>query len=137
MKRSCQCGFTLIEGLLTVLVISLGFLAVTRLQLHIWRHHLGSTQTHEAMQLGFDKLNEQRQQITIRPALFAGGQDRITAVRTHYQRNWTHSPQSITGSSCQVVIDWGQPPDTHSLSLKAVIGEISRTDNGLWISRFD
>ena len=137
MKQPRQDGFTLIEGLLTILVISFGFLAIARLQLNIWRSHLESTQRIQAVQLGFEKLNQQRLLASLPQPVQTVGQDNVNSALTIYNRTWKNSPLSITGHQNQVDINWGIPSGKHSLILQSVTGRNVRIDNGKWISRFD
>ncbi len=137
MKQPRQDGFTLIEGLLTVLVISFGFLAIARLQLNIWRNHIESTQRTQAVQLGFEKLNQQRLLASLPQPVQTVGQDNVNSALTIYNRTWKNSPLSITGHQNQVDINWGIPSGKHSLILQSVTGRNVRIDNGKWISRFD
>ena len=88
MKQPRQDGFTLIEGLLTILVISFGFLAIARLQLNIWRSHLESTQRIQAVQLGFEKLNQQRLLASLPQPVQTVGQDNVNSALTIYNRTW-------------------------------------------------
>ncbi len=137
MLQHKQTGFTLIEGLITVLVISFGFLAIARLQINIWRSHLDSMQRTEAIELGFEKLNEQRQLASISLPALASGHDRVTAALTHYDRAWKNSQRPVAGQQNQVNITWGLATDQHSLLLQTVIGQNNSRENGIWISRFE
>ena len=137
MKQTRQDGFTLIEGLLTVLVLSFGFLAIARLQLNIWRNHIESTQRIQAVQLGFEKLNQQRQLASLSPPVQTVGQDNANTALTIYNRTWKNSPIPGSGQQNQVDINWGIPSGKHSLILQTVTGRNARIDNGKWISRFD
>jgi Tfp pilus assembly protein PilV len=137
MKPPRQDGFTLIEGLLTVLVISFGFLAIARLQLNIWQNHLESLQKVEAVQLGFSTLNQQRQLASLPQTAQTAGQDKVNAALTNYDRTWKNSPLPVAGKHNQVDINWGLPPGTHTLSLHTITGKNISIDNGKWISRFD
>lgn len=132
-----QNGFTLIEGLITVLVISSGFLALASLQLNIWRNHSRSVQNIEAVQLGFGKLNEQRKLVSMPQFSQAQGQDKINSAMTHYDRSWRSSPLTASGLNSRVEINWESLPDKHSLIFQTIISRDSRADNGIWISRFD
>lgn len=137
MQRPKQAGFTLLEGMITVLVISLGFLATARLQIGIWRSHVNSMQKIEAIELGFEKVNEQRQSASMSLPAMMGNQDTVKAALTQYDRIWKNSPLLAAVQQNQVEITWGLPTDQNSVVLRTVIGQNNRRNNGIWISRFD
>ena len=137
MPTNKHTGFTLIEGMITLLVISFGFLAVTRLQISIWNNHLDSSQHREATELGFEKLAAQRQSASVSLIIQPGGSDTTTAALTRYTRSWKINPLSNAGQQHQVQITWGPKSDQHSQLLKTVLGRNSKLADGEWISGFD
>lgn len=132
-----QTGFTLIEGLITVLVIGFGFLAIARLQISIWQNHLDGMQQNEAVRLGFENLNAQRHTASLPKTALTSGQDATDAALTQYSLNWNNSPLPASGQLNQVTVTWSLPAQQRSLVLKTVTGQNNRKVNGQWISRFD
>ena len=131
-----QDGFSLLEGLLVLLVISTGYLAIGRLQVNLWRNQLDALQQLEAAQLADSKLNALRRQLTIDPSSGTAGTDQPNSAYTRYRRNWRGTPQ-ITGSQAiQTDIQW-RAPVLRTFSLASHASRRQRQSDGLWISRYD
>ena len=134
MRR--QSGFSLLEGLLVLLVISIGYLAIGRLQVSLWRNQLDALQQLEAVQLADSKLNSLRKQLTIAPSGNVTGNDHLTRAYTRYRRNWHSLPQTTGSQAIQTDIQW-RAAVLRTFSLASHASRRQRKADGLWISKYD
>lgn len=110
-----QAGFTLVEVLVTLLIVSLGMLAVVGLQLRIGKSADLGKQRGEATRLAQQKLEQLRTygSLTVYANNMVGSSDTISAsanyaTNTSFTRSWKVSAAATPdlGRTAQVSVDW-------------------------------
>ena len=113
---SGQTGFSLVEALVTLLVISAGLGALAGFQAHAWSAGLAGARLDQAADLALERLDGLEADIEagLRPA---GGSDRPGDRRTRFRRGWR-----ISGGPAprmEVEIHWPDDPRPMTLAGRA------------------
>jgi len=105
-----EAGFSLIELMVAMVVLTIGSLGITKLlTTSFWATSFARRAT-EATVLGGDKLEALR---TIPVASLTSGQERVNeqgapSAEGHYVRRWTVTPQVDGTTQVTVVVSWSQ-----------------------------
>ena len=130
---SKQRGLTLVEVLITILVIAIGVLALTRLQRNLWHHNSLLTQRDMALFLAQKKIEELRGYETINTAVgkFAY-QDIVTGTETTIVSNTSYTISwNITDNvnpfykTVAVATNWSDNRGgSHTINLTSIINRM-------------
>lgn len=133
-------GFTLIEALIALAVMSIGMLALTGLHIGLSRHADLARQRTEATQLAQSRLEDLRSfdRVLAAPghpsyAELTGGQDvPAIASNTRYERRWTVDGDADAGQRrVEVRVDWtDRSGDDASVRLLSLIARSDPADGG-------
>lgn len=116
-------GFSLIEVLIALVILSIAFLALAGLMVQTTKNNSFGGRITEAATFAQDKLEELRATswVAITP-----GSDRKTgsAIGTDYARNWTVTPNPTNGNlkEIAVTINWTDKT-SHSIRLLSVLSQ--------------
>lgn len=136
-------GFTLIEALIALVVLSVGMLALTGLHVGLARHADLARQRTEATQLAQSKLEELRgfEQIAAAPgrlsyAALAGGEDLpAIASNTRFERRWQVSGDGdATERRLEVRVEWtDRSGDAAGVQLLTLVARSDPADGGHFV----
>jgi Tfp pilus assembly protein PilV len=125
-------GFTIIEALVALLIMTFGMLAISGMQMTLSQNSDISKQRTEATRLANEKMEQLRAYTSIAEwNALASGSDNIT-TNTHYTRTWT-----IVGSNTNtyrpvtVNVSWlDRTGDPQGITLQSVISQTNPSDVG-------
>jgi type IV pilus assembly protein PilV len=112
-------GFSLIETLISIVILSVSLLAMASLMTMTTRNNASGAQVTEAINLAQDKIEE----LSVTPSgnLLAGTDQKKGSTGVNYSRNWTILPNA-TGNlrAVTVTINWNDHKN-HSINLLSTI----------------
>jgi len=112
-------GFSLIEMLISVVILSVSLLAMASLMVTTTRNNASGAQITEAINLAQDKIEE----LAVTPSvnLLPGTDQKKGATGVNYSRNWTVLPNAIGNlRAVTVTVNWNDHKD-HSINLLSTI----------------
>ena len=112
-------GFSLIEMLISLVILSVSLLAIASLMAMTTRNNASGTQMTEAVNLAQDKIEE----LSVTPTgnLLPGNDQKKGSTGVNYSRNWTVLPNA-TGNlrAVTVTVNWNNR-ENHSINLLSTI----------------
>ena len=112
-------GFSLIEMLISLVILSVSLLAIASLMAMTTRNNASGTQMTEAINLAQDKIEE----LSVTPSgnLLPGNDQKKGSTGINYSRNWTVLPNA-TGNlrAVTVTVNWNNR-ENHSINLLSTI----------------
>jgi len=112
-------GFSLIEMLISLVILSVSLLAIASLMAMTTRNNASGTQMTEAVNLAQDKIEE----LSVTPTgnLLPGTDQKKGSTGVNYSRNWTVLPNA-TGNlrAVTVTVNWNNR-ENHSINLLSTI----------------
>ena len=112
-------GFSLIEMLISLVILSVSLLAIASLMAMTTRNNASGTQMTEAVNLAQDKIEE----LSVTPTgnLLPGTDQKKGSTGVNYSRNWTVLPNA-TGNlrAVTVTVNWTNR-ENHSINLLSTI----------------
>lgn len=131
--RNKQQGFTILEILISLLILAGGLSAVAKFQVYSLGSVSAAKQTTEAVMLGQEKLDLLRGYVDLAGyTAIASGADKVDGSNTAYTRTWTVL-ESTTPSfkSIEMRVDWSDKDGTVStIYINGVVPGISPGDSG-------
>ncbi|HHJ15922.1 MAG TPA: hypothetical protein ENJ80_04410 [Gammaproteobacteria bacterium] len=121
-------GFSLIEALLTVLVLSIGLLGLGQLQARLW---VASGQLHAqntAYQLGSNRLEMAAAALLITPDLIPDPPLQVPGIGTLYDTRLLITADGQL-SKAQIRITWSVPSGSESVTLATAMERMARTSD--------
>jgi len=112
-------GFSLIEMLISLVILSVSLLAIASLMAMTTRNNASGTQMTEAINLAQDKIEE----LGVTPSgnLLAGADQKKGSTGVNYSRNWMVLPNAIGNlRAVTVTVDWNDQKN-HSVNLFSTI----------------
>lgn len=134
MKR--QRGFSLVEALITVLVLSVGLTGIARFQLHAWRSGLDASRRADALRLLSEQLDTLRMNASL-TAVPASGADEPAADHTRFTRRWFYTPADAAFATARASLTWQDGARQQSLSLATLVNRRPRAQDGAWVVRYE
>ena len=118
MKMATR-GFSLIEMLISIVILSVSLLAMASLMAATARNNASGTQITEAINLAQDKVEELS--VTPSGSLVPGTDQKKGSTGVNYSRNWTIQPNG-TGNlrTVTVTVNWSDR-ENHSINLLSAI----------------
>ena len=112
-------GFSLIEMLISLVILSVSLLAIASLMAMTTRNNASGTQMTEAVNLAQDKIEELG--VTPTGNLLPGTDQKKGSTGVNYSRNWTVLPNA-TGNlrAVTVTVNWNNR-ENHSINLLSTI----------------
>ena len=114
-------GFTLIEVLIALVILSVAFLGLAGLMVQTTKNNSFGGRMTEAATLAQDKLEELRavSWVTITP-----GSDKMSSNGMDFSRNWRVTPNPTNGNlkEIAVTINW-KDKTSHSIRLLSVLSQ--------------
>ena len=112
-------GFSLIETLISILILSVSLLAMASLMAMTTRNIAFGAQVTEAINLAQDKIEEMS--VTPSGNLLPGTDQKKGSTGVNYSRNWTVLPNAIGNlRAVTVTVNWNDHKD-HSINLLSTI----------------
>ena len=112
-------GFSLIEMLISLVILSVSLLAIASLMAVTTRNNASGAQMTEAINLAQDKIEE----LSVTPSgnLLPGNDQKKGSTGINYSRNWTVLPNA-TGNlrAVTVTVNWNNR-ENHSINLLSTI----------------
>jgi type IV pilus assembly protein PilV len=120
-KKTGDRGFSLIEMLVSIVILSVSLLALASLMAMTTRNNSSGAQITEAINFAQDKIEELG--VTPWGNLLSGVDQKKGSNGTRYTRNWTILPNA-TGNlrAVNVIINWNDRKD-HSIRLLSAISQ--------------
>ena len=110
IKSKKSKGFTMIEILIAMIILSIAFLGLAGLMIQTTKNNSFGGRITEAATVAQDKLEELRATSWV---AITGGSDRISVNGMNFNRNWTIVPNAIvapytepTLNTITIVINW-------------------------------
>ena len=128
MRRG-QEGVSLVEALLSVLVVSAGLVGIARFQIQAWRSGLDAVRLTEAAHLAAQRLDALAVEASLGAAP-ADGADAPGPSITRYDRRWTVRDGDGT---LRLEVQAGWPDDAGPLMLRGAAQPRRRPDDGAWL----
>ncbi len=132
-----QQGFSLVEALISVLVLSVGLTGIARFQIHSWRSSLDGARLGGAMHLASERLDQLRVRLSLSPGIPAAGSDSPATTHTRYERRWQLLGNTDRGILVRVTLSWQSGRRNDSLALQGFAQSRHRNDDGLWVARHE
>lgn len=137
MTKTKQRGITLVEILITIVVVVVGVLALAKLEKKLWYHGQLLEQQHQGLALAQKKIEELRQFETLKTESgklayqdIASGSSSVSKSNTNYAVAWNVSEYvNPDYKSINVTVSWSDSSGTsHNINL---VSRISKTDPAL------
>jgi prepilin-type N-terminal cleavage/methylation domain-containing protein len=112
-------GFSLIETLISIVILSVSLLAMASLMTMTTRNNASGVQVTEAINLAQDKIEE----LSVTPSgnLLPGTDQKKGFTGVNYSRNWTVLPNAIGNlRAVTVTVNWNDQKN-HSINLLSTI----------------
>ena len=129
MRRG-QEGFSLVEALLSVLVVSAGLVGIARFQIQAWRSGLDAMRLTEAAHLAAQRLDALAVEASL-GATPADGADAPVPSITRYDRRWT--VRDGGDGTLRLEVRTGWPDGAAPLTLRGAAQPRRRPDDGGWL----
>lgn len=137
--RGRENGFTLVEGMIALLILSTGLLALARFQGGVTQASAQTKARSEALRLAEDKVETIRGFASLAAAsvtTVAGGEsDTLTGSNAVFTRSWTRTNVTAVGGvpACQevqVTVTWQDRSGGQSVVLRTLLGQVEPTEAG-------
>ena len=117
-----NAGFTLVESMLTLAIMSVGLLALAGLQITALRGNALSRSMTTAVSIAEQRIEQLKN--TPYPNIQAEAATQVTAANLHFtqQVTVTNGPLPNT-KSVSVLVSWQDQAKTHTLPLATIIGQ--------------
>ena len=131
MKKTAL-GFTLIEAMVAMVILSVGLLALGRFQGSVTQSSAQSKARTEALRLAQAKIEQWRNFSTSSQwVLYTAGSDVITGTHTVFSRSWVLVENlSPAYKTMKVTIDWSDRSGNQSVVLNTLSGKTDPIDAG-------
>jgi Tfp pilus assembly protein PilV len=134
-----QQGTTLIEILITIIIIVVGVMAIAKFQQKTWHHSKLLAQQNQALALAQSKLEQLRafEVLATESGKFAyqdigSGSDTITTTNTDYTINWNVTEATDPDyKTINVTVSWlDNHGSSHNINLTSIISKIDPFTTG-------
>ena len=114
-------GFSLVEMLISIVILSVSLLAMASLMATTTRNNASGTQITEAINLAQDKIEELS--VTPSGSLLPGADQKKGSTGINYSRNWAIQPNAAGNlSAVTVTVNWSDH-ENHSINLLSAISQ--------------
>src|SRR5215475_2280810 len=119
----CQnAGFTLVESMLTLAIVSIGLLALSGLQITALRGNALSRRMTTAVSIAEQSIEQLKN--TSYTNIQAEAATQVTAANLHFTRQVTVTNGPLPNTkSVSVLVSWQDQSRTHTLPLATIIGQ--------------
>lgn len=115
-RRSAQAGFTIVEVLLALTIVFVGFLALTKLHVMSARANGLARRQTMATILAYEQIERFH-----RLGSATGGSDTPTMDGFRFQRSWTTSTNAAGSTSVQMTVQWSDQWGTRNVKIPAIL----------------
>ncbi len=131
MHRRCA-GFTLVEAMVALLILSVGLLALGRLQGTVTQSSAQAKARTEALRLAEGKIETLRGFNSMATLSgYANGSDTVTGTNALFTRSWNWTTTAIPATrSVNLTVTWSDRSGNQTVGLNALLGVVEPAEAG-------
>ncbi|MEO5362001.1 MAG: prepilin-type N-terminal cleavage/methylation domain-containing protein [Magnetococcus sp. DMHC-8] len=125
-------GFTLVEAMVALLILSVGMLALGRLQGSMTQSSAQAKARTEALRLAEGKIEELRGFSSLAAVTgYANSADTVTGTNAVFTRSWSWTNTAAPAyRSVQVTVAWQDRSGSQSVGLRTLLGQVDPAEAG-------